>query len=137
MGRIASLMKLIASFAIACSLGLGASARAADHLVFEGKSGPGKGLHVVLLAGDEEYRSEEALPMLAKILSERLVEIETSALESVSVGAPQVARQLLEGERYRQDKAALRLATIEFTESTVTTMRADFPASSFFGMRFG
>ncbi len=65
-------MKLIASLAIACTLGLGASARAADHLVFEGKSGPGKGLHVVLLAGDEEYRSEEALPMLAKILSERL-----------------------------------------------------------------
>lgn len=33
--------------------------------------GPGKGKHVVLLAGDEEYRSEEALPMLAKILSAR------------------------------------------------------------------
>jgi hypothetical protein len=31
--------------------------------------GPGKGKHVVLLAGDEEYRSEEALPMLAKLLS--------------------------------------------------------------------
>ena len=35
------------------------------------KSGPGNGRHVVLLAGDEEYRSEEALPMLAKILSQR------------------------------------------------------------------
>ena len=65
-------MKLIASLAIAFTLGSGAAARAADHLVFEGKSGPGKGLHVVLLAGDEEYRSEEAMPMLAKILSERL-----------------------------------------------------------------
>jgi hypothetical protein len=31
--------------------------------------GPGAGKHVVLLAGDEEYRSEEALPMLGKILS--------------------------------------------------------------------
>jgi hypothetical protein len=30
--------------------------------------GPGKPYHVVLLAGDEEYRSEESLPMLAKIL---------------------------------------------------------------------
>ena len=29
------------------------------------------GKHVVLLSGDEEYRSEEALPMLAKILSQR------------------------------------------------------------------
>lgn len=33
--------------------------------------GPGKGRHVVLLAGDEEYRSEEALPQLAKILARR------------------------------------------------------------------
>jgi putative heme-binding domain-containing protein len=30
-----------------------------------------RGLRLVLLAGDEEYRSEEALPMLAKILSRR------------------------------------------------------------------
>ncbi len=64
-------MKLTALLAIAFTLGTGTSVRAADHLVFEGKSGPGKGLHVVLLAGDEEYRSEEAMPMLAKILSER------------------------------------------------------------------
>jgi hypothetical protein len=34
-------------------------------------AGPGGGRHVVLLAGDEEYRSEEALPMLGKILSQR------------------------------------------------------------------
>jgi hypothetical protein len=41
-------------------------------LVFEARpGGPGQGKHVVLLAGDEEYRSEEALPMLAKILSQR------------------------------------------------------------------
>ena len=44
---------------------------AEDTLVFEGKDGPGKGKHIVLLSGDEEYRSEEALPMLAKILSQR------------------------------------------------------------------
>src|SRR6476661_1139430 len=35
------------------------------------KAGAGQGRHVVLLAGDEEYRSEEGLPMLAKILSQR------------------------------------------------------------------
>jgi hypothetical protein len=35
------------------------------------KPGPGKGHHVVLLTGDEEYRSEEGLPMLGKILSQR------------------------------------------------------------------
>lgn len=32
---------------------------------------PGTGKKVVLISGDEEYRSEEALPMLAKILSEQ------------------------------------------------------------------
>ena len=40
-------------------------------LVFDGGSGPGAGKHVVLVSGDEEYRSEEALPMLARILSDR------------------------------------------------------------------
>ena len=33
--------------------------------------GPGAGRHLVFLTGDEEYRSEEGLPMLAKILSQR------------------------------------------------------------------
>ena len=44
----------------------------ADHLVFEGDaSKPGQNKHVVLLAGDDEYRSEEAMPMLAQILAEQ------------------------------------------------------------------
>lgn len=42
-----------------------------DLLVYEGSSGPGRGKHIVLLAGDEEYRSEEALPQLARILAFR------------------------------------------------------------------
>lgn len=40
-------------------------------LQFEGKEGPGKGKHIVLVAGDDEYRSEESMPMLAKLLSQR------------------------------------------------------------------
>ncbi len=45
-------------------------ARAAEQwLDFKGGTGPGQGKTVVLLSGDEEYRSEEALPQLAKILS--------------------------------------------------------------------
>lgn len=40
-------------------------------LVFEGKDGPGKGKHVVLVSGDEEYRSEEAFPMLGRLLAEK------------------------------------------------------------------
>src|SRR5690606_31597298 len=39
-------------------------------LQFEGKEGSGKGKHIVLISGDDEYRSEEGLPMMAKILSE-------------------------------------------------------------------
>lgn len=40
-------------------------------VTYEGKAGAGKGKHIVFLSGDEEYRSEEALPQLARILSER------------------------------------------------------------------
>ena len=51
---------------------LGASrVQAADTVVYEGKSGPGVGKHIVFLAGDEEYRSEESLPQMAKILAVR------------------------------------------------------------------
>ncbi|MDA0284413.1 MAG: ThuA domain-containing protein, partial [Planctomycetota bacterium] len=58
-----------------CVMALGLAAvenvTCAESLVFEGKDGPGNGKKVVLISGDEEYRSEEALPMLAKILSQR------------------------------------------------------------------
>jgi hypothetical protein len=47
------------------------SARAADTIVFDGKKGPGHGKQIVFLSGDEEYRSEEGLPQMAKILAER------------------------------------------------------------------
>ena len=50
---------------------LAAAGTAEERLVYEGGTGPGKGKHVVLVSGDEEYRSEEALPMLGKILSQR------------------------------------------------------------------
>jgi hypothetical protein len=48
-----------------------AAAQAADWVTYEPKEGPGKGKEIVFLAGDEEYRSEEGLPMLARILSQR------------------------------------------------------------------
>lgn len=38
-------------------------------LVYPGGDGPGKGKHIVLIAADQEYRSEQSMPMLAKILS--------------------------------------------------------------------
>jgi hypothetical protein len=46
------------------------AATAADPWVcYDGFDGPGKGKHIVLVSGDEEYRSEEALPQLGKILA--------------------------------------------------------------------
>jgi len=59
------------ALALCCCLLTAAGARAADWVTYEGKDGPGKGKHIVFLTGDEEYRSEEGLPMLAKILSQR------------------------------------------------------------------
>src|SRR5258708_6130341 len=47
------------------------AATAADRLVIPGKNGPGKGKRIVLVSGDEEYRSEQVLPQLARILSQR------------------------------------------------------------------
>ena len=41
----------------------------AEWLTFEGSEENGQ--HLVMISGDEEYRSEEALPQLAKILSEK------------------------------------------------------------------
>lgn len=49
-----------------------------DRLVLDGSvtgiaptDAPGRGRHIVFVSGDEEYRSEEALPQLAAILAER------------------------------------------------------------------
>src|SRR5215470_11213532 len=38
-------------------------------VLYQGSKGPGQGKHIVLVSGDEEYRSEEALTQLGKILS--------------------------------------------------------------------
>ncbi|MEX0771761.1 MAG: ThuA domain-containing protein [Balneolales bacterium] len=38
-------------------------------ITFQPAGDQGNGKHIVLISGDEEYRSEEALPMLAKILT--------------------------------------------------------------------
>ena len=64
--------------AVLVAFTLAPSARAEHHeqwVVYEPPSSPadapGKGKHVVLVGGDEEYRSEESLPQLGKILSQR------------------------------------------------------------------
>jgi hypothetical protein len=53
------------------SLTLGAVQVADTSVSYAPRRGPGQGKHIVFLTGDEEYRSEEGLPMLAKILSQR------------------------------------------------------------------
>src|SRR4051812_156652 len=59
-------MKTIQSFLL---VGLLASPLCAEPVVYEGQAGPGQGKHIVFLAGDHEYRSEETLPELARILA--------------------------------------------------------------------
>ena len=60
----------LAAWALVCVIG-GRLHAEDPWVVYEGGQGPGKGKHIVLIAGDEEYRSEEALPMLGKILAVR------------------------------------------------------------------
>ncbi|MDZ4819658.1 MAG: ThuA domain-containing protein [Planctomycetota bacterium] len=66
MQRTLALLTLIFCYAATCPC-FGAE----PWLVSEGKAGPGVGKKIVLISGDEEYRSEEALPQLAKILAVR------------------------------------------------------------------
>lgn len=60
-GRIASSLLL--------SFGLAHAADDEQWLTYAGGEGPGKGKKVVLIAADQEYRSEQSMPMMAKILS--------------------------------------------------------------------
>lgn len=59
-----------AILSIIFSIGLlGSGTLSGSELVYQGTEGPGKGKHIVFLAGDHEYRSEETLPALARILA--------------------------------------------------------------------
>lgn len=69
MNRFTSLRPILLVLALICSFTL--SAQAGKWVVYPGGPGIGSGKHVVLISGDEEYRSEEGLPMLGKILSVR------------------------------------------------------------------
>lgn len=64
------LTTVFAAFAFAAFFALSSATAEQPWVVYEGGDGPGEGKHVVLVAGDDEYRSEEALPQLGKILSQ-------------------------------------------------------------------
>jgi Trehalose utilisation len=55
--------------ALVLSTGSAHAAAPGETLVIKGGAGPGAGKQVVLVSGDQEYRSEEGLPQLAKILA--------------------------------------------------------------------
>ena len=40
-------------------------------LTYSGADGPGNGRHIILVAAEQEYRSEQSMPMLARILAKR------------------------------------------------------------------
>jgi len=69
MGKMKNTSKLWALAFLGLSCLLGQRAKAQPWIVFEGKEGAGKGKHIVFLVGDEEYRSEDSMPQLAKILA--------------------------------------------------------------------
>jgi len=50
---------------------LAGQAGADPFVVYDGFEGPGHGKHIVFVTGDEEYRSEESMPQLARILAVR------------------------------------------------------------------
>ncbi|SEK19086.1 ThuA domain-containing protein [Parapedobacter koreensis] len=71
--RIVSLPLLLAalvSFAC-CSATERPEVSEPQWVTYTGYEGPGKGKHIVLISGDEEYRSEEALPMLGQLLAKK------------------------------------------------------------------
>ena len=56
--------------AFGCLIQPAASLAQNPHLVvYQGDKGPGAGKHIVWLAGDHEYRGEESLPALARIMA--------------------------------------------------------------------
>jgi len=69
MNPLPSLVSLLITLTFATGL---AGQENPHQLVYEGVQGPGVGKHVVLIAGDHEYRSEELLPAVARILAKNL-----------------------------------------------------------------
>jgi hypothetical protein len=61
----------VAAVVFSTSASVGAEKTEKPWVVYEGKAGAGVGKHIVFVTGDEEYRSEESMPLLARILAVR------------------------------------------------------------------
>lgn len=64
-----SLYRWICAIALLATVFHAPAADGPAWLSYPGGDGPGKGRRIVLIAADQEYRSEHSMPMLAKILS--------------------------------------------------------------------
>ena len=63
------LRSLFSFFALVSACAVACGATNEQWLTYPGGDGPGNGKRIVLIAADQEYRSEESMPMMAKILS--------------------------------------------------------------------
>jgi hypothetical protein len=64
-------IKLSALVLLLLAFFLAGIVEAKSGVVLKGRRGPGRGKHIVFVIGDEEYRSEDLMPQLAKILAVR------------------------------------------------------------------
>ena len=62
---------MIRTLALLCLAPLAAADDLPDRIHFPGGEGPGAGKHIVFVTGDEEYRSEESQPMMARLMAEK------------------------------------------------------------------
>ena len=83
-------------------------------LHYPGGPGFGHGKRVVLLAGDEEYRSEEMLPQLAKILSQRFGFETTVVFSQNGQGVIDPDNQTIQPGLEALDKADLCVMMLRF-----------------------
>ena len=63
--------KLLVIFYMALSLFSSTRAEEPQWVTYKPGNGPGKGKRIVFITGDEEYRSEESMPAMARILAQR------------------------------------------------------------------
>lgn len=68
-GRSTSLLPIIIAVA---AFSLAAPQDDPYRVEYQGTQGPGVSKHIVLIAGDHEYRSEEILPAMARVLAKNL-----------------------------------------------------------------
>src|SRR5215204_1858987 len=87
-------------------------------LVFEGGEGAGKGKHIVLLSGDEEYRSEEAMPQLGRLLSKQQG-FKCTVLFSVNKQTGEIDPKTADNEPGMEGDAKRRFGHHEFAFSEV------------------